>query len=266
MVTFAPPCNVRRTPVDMTATPTPSSPVRTSETHPMNVSWVAKSSSGGRFGLTFCPGKTVCRRGVRWSRNLEMDLDRLKTNFGVTTILCLLSQAELASLKLRNYEQGVRSKGIQFLSFPIVEMAAPDSLKKAAAFIELLQSKSFSSFAPTHVWSTMCDRLSNGEVMIIHCRGGVGRAGLIASCLLLKLKMATSPTDAISKVRKLRCRSAVESYCQEQFISKYANFITTRAPSPHVLRNTEWELFQKKTISKNKYLLGNGTAIAQSLA
>ena len=93
--------------------------------------------------------------------------------------------------------------------------------------------------------------------MIIHCRGGVGRAGLIASCLLLQLNMASSPADAISKVRKLRCRAAVESYCQEQFIAKYANFIRTRvSPALTVAEgDVKWELFQKKTIAKNKYFL-----------
>lgn len=91
----------------------------------------------------------------------------------------------------------------------------------------------------------MC-RLSEGEVMIIHCRGGVGRAGLIAACLLLQLKMASTAADAISKVRKLRCRTAVESYCQEQFIGKYANHLRSKVPS--IKSQIKWEIFQKKTL------------------
>ena len=147
MVTFSSPKHGRR------ETVTAPVPVRTSETHPMNVSWVAKSNSGGRFGLTFCPGKTVCRGGVRWSRSLDMDLDRLKSNFGVTSILCLLSQAELASLQLRHYGEGVQSKDIQLLTFPIVEMQAPDSMKKTAALVDLLQTKyTVASMSVTEVW------------------------------------------------------------------------------------------------------------------
>lgn len=107
----------------------------------MNVNWVAKSDSGGRFGLTYCPGKTVNRGGVRWCRSLEADLERLKTEFGVTTILCLLSQAELTSLKLRHYSEGVQAKGIQLLTFPIVEMGAPDSMKKTTTIIERILTK-----------------------------------------------------------------------------------------------------------------------------
>lgn len=137
MVTFAHPSHVRRA-VDMPSSPTT---VRTSDSHPMNVSWVAKSNTGGGFGLTFCPGKTASRGNIRWCRSLDADLDRLKTHFGVTTILCLLSQAELNSLRLRHYTEAVQKKGIQLLMFPIVEMAAPDSLNKTAAIIELIQEK-----------------------------------------------------------------------------------------------------------------------------
>lgn len=140
MVTFSTPRHVRRAPAEAPD----FTPVRTSDTHPMTVSWVAKSTTGGRFGLTFCPGKNVNRGGVQWRRNLDADLDRLQEEFGVSTILCLLSQAELNGLKLRDYEDRVRAKGFQFISFPIVEMAAPDSLKQAAALIELIQEKSFS--------------------------------------------------------------------------------------------------------------------------
>lgn len=96
--------------------------------------------------------------------------------------------------------------------------------------------------------------------MIIHCRGGVGRAGLIASCLLLALRMASSPADAISKIRKLRCRGAVESYTQEQFIAKYANFIRTKAACNGVT-SIKWEVFPKKTISNHAYFLNRGSAI-----
>jgi len=213
----------------------------------MSVNWVAKSDSGGRFGLTFCPGKTVNRGGVRWSRSLEADLERLKSDFGVTSILCLLSQAELTSLKLRHYAEDVQSKGISLLMFPIVEMGAPESVQKTARIIERILAK-----------------LKEGEVMIIHCRGGVGRAGLIASCLLLQLRMATSPTDAISKIRKLRCRGAVESYSQEQFIAKYANFIRTRVVC-NGERSIKWEVFPKKTICKHAFFLNHGSPAISGL-
>lgn len=93
----------------------------------------------------------------------------------------------------------------------------------------------------------------NGEVLAVHCRGGVGRAGLLACCMMLYLHVAHSPADAICKVsnatnamftrrlrrtevgnqmepvttqvRRLRCKDAVESRRQEQFIAEYHNFL-----------------------------------------
>lgn len=115
--------------------------VKTSQTHPMNVSWVVKSNTGGRVGLTFCPGKKVHRGGVYWCRSLDADLIRLKSDFGVTTVVCLLSQAELTSLNLRNYAADVQSKGLKLHSFPIVDMSAPESLHKTANFVDLIKTK-----------------------------------------------------------------------------------------------------------------------------
>lgn len=100
--------------------------------------------------------------------------------------------------------------------------------------------------------------------MIVHCRGGVGRAGLIASCLLLRLNAATSPNDAIAKIRKLRCRTAVESYCQERFIAQYAHFLrnedkSTKSQAQRDQHETikgsiiTWEVFQKKTIGEHTF-------------
>lgn len=65
-------------------------PVRTSETHPISVSWVlgsraeapppsseaaacAGSGSGGSLALCYCPGKRLVRDGVEWRRDMRAD-------------------------------------------------------------------------------------------------------------------------------------------------------------------------------------------------
>jgi hypothetical protein len=40
------------------------------------------------------------------------------------------------------------------------------------------------------------------QSVVIHCRAGVGRAGMIAACVLLRLGAATSAGDAIAQVRQ----------------------------------------------------------------
>ena len=59
-------------------------------------------------------------------RDVRMDLRRLKEHFGVTTIACLLNEAELRSLSVRNYKKDVEASGLVFLSLPMIDMAPPD--------------------------------------------------------------------------------------------------------------------------------------------
>lgn len=51
--------------------------------------------------------------------------------------------------------------------------------------------------------------------MLVHCRGGLGRAGIIAARLLIELGM--EPTLAIENVRKIR-PGAIETCDQERFV------------------------------------------------
>ncbi len=53
--------------------------------------------------------------------------------------------------------------------------------------------------------------LFSGASVLCHCRGGVGRAGLLASCVLIAAGVSTSPGDAIALVRKRRHVSFVLS-------------------------------------------------------
>lgn len=184
--------------------PTGRGDTRTSDTHPITVSWILEHG-GGRLGLCHCPGKKVIRRGVQWDRCLEQDLQRLKRDYGVTTLVCLLSQAELLHFKLRHYNRSVCAMGLGLAEFPILEMAAPESLDRTAGFVRRL-----------------VEMLARGEKVVVHCRGGVGRAGLMAACTLLQIGSAASAGGAIEEVRRRRCRRAVESASQVRFIEKYA--------------------------------------------
>ena len=58
--------------------------------------------------------------------------------------------------------------------------------------------------------------LSSGGAVVCHCRGGIGRAGTIASRLLVELGVA-SPEEALSRVRRAR-PGAVETHEQERHV------------------------------------------------
>jgi len=62
---------------------------------------------------------------------------------------------------------------------------------------------------------TLRSLLQNGSNVLVHCRGGLGRAGTVAARLLIEVGM--EPETAIAKVRKVR-PGAIETSEQEQFV------------------------------------------------
>ena len=54
-----------------------------------------------------------------------------------------------------------------------------------------------------------------GESVVVHCRGGLGRTGLVAARLLVEL--GESPVSALVRVRAAR-PGAVETVEQEKYV------------------------------------------------
>jgi ADP-ribosyl-[dinitrogen reductase] hydrolase len=62
---------------------------------------------------------------------------------------------------------------------------------------------------------TLRSMLRNGLDVLVHCRGGLGRAGTITARLLVELGM--EPLTAIAKAREVR-PGAIETRDQERFV------------------------------------------------
>eukprot|EP00198_Chlamydomonas_reinhardtii_P002515 XP_001691851.1 predicted protein [Chlamydomonas reinhardtii] len=182
---------------------------------PLEVSFLPPATSpvtGSRLGLTVCPGKHILSRdGTLFCRDLGADLKRLREVHGADVVVALLPEAELRYLKVRDYASAVAAHGMEYLHLPIVEMAAPPDLQQAAALVDMV-----------------VERIGAGKTVVLHCKGGVGRAGVIAACTLLRLHVCTSARDAIATVRKYR-RGAVESKRQEEFVATYSRLCSNPA-------------------------------------
>eukprot|EP00955_Chlamydomonas_euryale_P078521 363169-Chlamydomonas_euryale.AAC.14 len=74
---------------------------------------------------------------------------------------------------------------MEFVQFPIIEGAAPDDIRAATKFI-----------------TAIFKRFQQGQTIVIHCRGGVGRAGMIAACVMLQHQVFSCPDEAIREVGK----------------------------------------------------------------
>ncbi|KAG5653624.1 hypothetical protein H0H81_011850 [Sphagnurus paluster] len=149
----------------------------------------------GNLFLSSCPGKKVRlqgpvkgRSGV--CRDLDTDLKRMK-ELGVGCIICCLDDGELEFLGAPwcEYETLARDNSIDVLRIPTPEGLAP--LSPAALDAEL-----------TMIINTYTLR---GIPVLVHCRGGVGRAGVIACSWLIRLGLCgwveaeTTPISGASK-------------------------------------------------------------------
>ena len=178
--------------VGQTRMPTP----RTSQTHPLQIAEVRATPSHGRIGITFCPGKhdPFAHTGA-WERDLGSDLDAIAA-WGARLVLTLLEPAELVALKVPSLGQEIQRRGIAWLHLPIADYSVPTE-------------------AFEHQWVTQgCairERLRHGDDVLVHCRGGLGRAGMIAARLLVELGVDTE--EAIRSVRRAR-RGAIETPAQ----------------------------------------------------
>jgi protein-tyrosine phosphatase len=127
--------------------------------------------------LTWCPGKSDhFAIGGPWARA-----------WGARRVVTLLEQHELAHLAITRLGEAVQRRGLEWLHRPI-----PDVSSK-------------------HLRS----RLDAGENILIHCRGGVGRSGMVAARLLVEF--GVDAETAIARVRAAR-PGAIETWEQEQWV------------------------------------------------
>jgi protein-tyrosine phosphatase len=177
--------------------------VKTSITHPLRIDSVSIPNVSGRIGLTFCPGKhTEGLYGGTWERDLALDLESIKAwAWGGHTLVSLMEAQEFDLLGVPDFLTLLpKEKALNWLHLPIQDMQIPD---------EQFES-SWAKIAPQ-----LHHQLNNGESIVIHCRGGLGRTGLLAARILGETGIA--PVQAVATVRQARERS-IETYSQELYI------------------------------------------------
>jgi protein-tyrosine phosphatase len=148
------------------------------------------------------PGKLAVAPRPRGGDWLEDDIASWK-RAGVNAVLSLLTPEEETEMDLRAEGAQVRSQGMEFTSFPIPDRQIPRS---EAQWAEVLERVSVA--------------LSTRKNVLVHCRQGIGRSGLVAACLLVKKGM--SPGSAVESVAAARGVSVPETPEQRDWIEHYA--------------------------------------------
>ncbi len=173
---------------------------RTSQTHPLQIAEVSAGEGCGRIGITFCPGKKqpYAATGV-WDRDLHLDVDAIAA-WGAAAVVTLVEHHELEALQVQGLGEAIRARHMSWYHLPIADVSTP-----AAEF--------------EGEWGTVGEELRSllrhGFSVLVHCKGGLGRAGMIAARLLAEL--GHNPAAAVAAVRKVR-PGALNTSAQERAV------------------------------------------------
>lgn len=184
---------------------TPVTEVRTSQTHPLKIATLFIGKRGGAVGVTFAPGKhqEVAMTGT-WTRDLMTDLQAIRA-WGASDLITLLESYEFEELKITQLATTAHSVGIRWHGLPITDGAAPD-----ARFL-----------APwKHLSPILIQGLIEGRKLVVHCKGGLGRAGTVACLLLMDSGTVGDADHAMAAVRAVR-PGAIETPEQEAFLRNW---------------------------------------------
>jgi len=152
------------------------------------------------------PGKLAMASRPRGDDWLEDEIASWRRQ-GVDTVASLLTREEEDDLGLGNEEQHAKARGMRFVSFPIPDREVPESDAKVAAVLEKLDAD-----------------LSSGKNVVVHCRQGVGRTGLMAAGLLVMKGL--NPEAAVKTLSAARGISVPETAAQRRWIDHYATILT----------------------------------------
>lgn len=178
---------------------------KTSANVPQHVDFVPLAPYGlkGRLGITSCPGK----KDKKWNRDLDTDLAVLAGHHP-DMIVSLLERGEYAALQVSDYPDRAQRRGIRFVRAEIRDLHEPHREGEFQAVVTRIVAA-----------------LREGQTVLVHCRSGVGRAVLTATCVLIAL--GASAAEAFLTVRRYR-PIADTTLRQEQYMVTFAHRVSPR--------------------------------------
>jgi protein-tyrosine phosphatase len=163
-----------------------------------DIYWIP-SLANGRLAIMPRP------RGGDW---LEDEV-RAWRSAGVDVIVSLLTSDEIDALDLGEEEPLCQAQGLQFLSFPIIDRSVPTSKPAVLALV-----------------TKIVNLLAEHKSIAIHCRQGIGRAGLIVACVLVYSGFDLEA--AVQRISSARCCDVPETSEQRRWIAQFASELASR--------------------------------------
>ena len=134
-------------------------------------------------------------RGGDW---LDDEIDRLRIE-GFNVVVSLLTATEIEELGLTGERETITRQGLEYCNYPIPDLGIPPSNKSARQLLTRIHRD-----------------LQNGRRVAIHCRGSIGRSGLIAAGALVLA--GVEPSQAIRQVTKARGFESPETSEQREWV------------------------------------------------
>ncbi|NCP15264.1 MAG: hypothetical protein GW858_14075 [Sphingomonadales bacterium] len=194
---------------------------RTSTTHPLQIAEIFPAAGYGSIGLTLCPGKwqPLAESGT-WERDMVADVQAIRA-WGAQAVVTLIEAEEAEELRVSGLGDEVRRQHMAWFHVPIRDVSVPGADFERA-------------------WKTAGARLRailrDGFKVLVHCKGGLGRAGTVTARLMIELGM--EPDRAIQAVRLAR-PGAIETREQEAYVRRQQralNSLPSQTPESRIDR------------------------------
>jgi protein-tyrosine phosphatase len=134
---------------------------------------------------------------------------------GAGLVVSLLTPGEAAEFELGDEAAAANASGMRFIGFPVPDRDVPASRER---FRELV--------------SEVAGELAAGRGVVIHCRQGIGRAGLLAAGVLIATGFG--PAEAVSRVSAARGRPVPETPAQRRWLDEFAGELLATAKDGRV--------------------------------
>ncbi|XP_058846593.1 cyclin-dependent kinase inhibitor 3-like isoform X2 [Acipenser ruthenus] len=192
-------------PVRMRTSEFDSSDEEEEEQSQLQISWLSLSVVGSSQVLGICALPGCKFKDVR--RNLQKDIGELKAQ-GVQEVFVFCTRGELIKYRVPQLLDSYRHLGLGVHHLPFPDGSAPELGQCCQILGELQES------------------LESNRRTVIHCYGGLGRSGLIAACLLLRLSHSLTPEKAIELLREQRGPGAIQTVKQYNFLHEFREKFT----------------------------------------
>lgn len=150
--------------------------------------------------------------GFRWIENNRLAGSGLPGLLGtLDEDLAMLRREGFGLVVTLTREPGISIEGIEQLHFPIDDMGIPTPR------------------ACEDVCRRIVARMEAGDAVLVHCRAGLGRTGLVAACVLVTA--GDSASAALRKVRGVH-GGYVQTPAQERFVSHYEQHLRAERQEP----------------------------------